>query len=210
MKFFFISTVYFDSKGTGDLNIQVEVPRILLQKRYDIQDYILYDDTSTDKTSHFTPILCEGGTTPTITFEAEHYVLSGGSKTTSFGILDLTLPTNCEITCECIPVSTVFSGAIGLAIIKNTGNAWGFIGYSNGASRVVEYRNSSWVESSSTYNLSTIRDSVIALKIVKQNTTFTFKGNNSDIVRTISEYDYVGFMKGTGTLTVKKLSIKPL
>ena len=185
---------------------------MFVSETYSLEDCLLYDDCSTDKTSKFTTVLCEGGTNSSIAFDTDHYSLSGGSKTTAQAILDLALPSKCEISCECVPTSTSFSGAIGLCITKGTGYAWGFIGYSNGSSRTVEYSNSSWVNASSTYNTSTITSGVISLKIIKDSSTFTFKGNNSnDITKTIS-YDnyYTGFMKGTGTLNAKKIKIKAL
>lgn len=205
-----LASYSYSGVGAGDITVTASY-RSLLQETYELNDLFFYDNCSSDKTSQFTPILCEGGTNPSIAFDTDNYVASGGSKTTALGLMSLPLPTDCEIECEVIPTSTSFGGAIGLALIKNTGNVWGFVAYNNGSSRVVEYRNSSWIDSSSVYNTTTLNTGVATLKIIKQGDTITFKGNNNnDIVKTISGYNYAGFMKGSGTLTIKKLQIKTL
>ena len=133
-----VATVSYESKGTGDINIKVNCMN--LQETYSIEDCVYYFH-NVDKSSDFTPILVEGGSLGTVSYDSTKGVhIYHGSKATAY-LLPVTLPPNCVIECNFVSRN---SGTYGVVLSSGTGNADGCIIEGNYISKGYRYTNSSW------------------------------------------------------------------
>ena len=167
------------------------------------------DSANSDRTSEYTPMLCEGGTNPSMSYSSGTYTVSGGSKTAMLVLEDIGKLNKCNIKCKVKPSGTSFSGAIGLAFATSVGNAWGVVGYSNGQVNICEYRNNTWVTGSQRYHTGSVdSNGVMTINAVKNGSSVTLNCGDTDTSITLPSSEcYIGLMFGTGTNYYKGINI---
>ena len=114
--------------------------RIFLQETYSIEDCV-YHFQNVDKSSDFTPILVEGGSLGTVSYDSTKGVhIYHGSNATAY-LLPVTLPKNCIIECN---FSSYLNGTCGIVLSSGTGNADGCIIDGKYIGQGYRYTSSSW------------------------------------------------------------------
>ena len=119
--------VHFVSKGEGEIYIKASVQSI--NKTYNLKDYYLDDDCSTDKvSSHFgSPIELRGNSNPSITYNSNgYYVFSGGAGESGIPILALNGVTDVELSFELFKQSS--GNYYGFRVGKDSNDFVGTVG----------------------------------------------------------------------------------
>ncbi len=209
--------VYFESKGTGDLNIKVDCMN--LQETYVLEDCLYWDCPLIDKSSNYISVSSERGNgQASLTFNTDYYVLTGVNNNSSLYV-PTPLPSKCSIELDAERNNI----NIGIAILKSNGDIWGFVKAASNYVNRWSYKNQSWKSGESYYFVSGISyTGYLHFKIIKDDSSIQLTVTNSSneillnnsftlVSWLIGETVYAGAFEGNGgTANIKNFKIKAL
>lgn len=131
-------TYTYESQGYGDITIHIDCLGIV-SGSVNIEDCIYCDNATTDKSSDYISVSCQGGGTSTLTYNNGYYVRTG---TNGASILypQVALPTNCILELDVQKLD----GQTGIGITTSNGNSWGIVKGDTAYSNRWTYNNQSW------------------------------------------------------------------
>ena len=209
------ASVYYDSKGTGDINITVDCMN--LQETYSLEDYDFYDSCLSDKTSNYSYQNIQYEITHSISSTENGYSIMYNGGIYRLYKTNFNLPLNCVIECDFYHTG----GGIGVGISDNLN--CDLIGCWNTDMDHQRYTNNSWIYAgySSVSASQSMTNTWVHLKVTRIGTQITYEASiNGSVIGTLTKTSqfsdtsqtlYMGIAgKNTTGGLIKNIKVKAL